>query len=350
MPLIAHPSAPPHLSHLADLTDQTNLTDQTDPSDQTDQADPSHSPPPASLESSPPAKTPFKRPEPARDARVPLLSPRQMSQWQRRHAEFADALAARLSLFLRAELTLALAGVQSLPYQRLTESWPAPAHFTLFKTEPLRGVSILHIPTPLGLSIADRLMGGSGCSGPDRQEMGAIENALLEQVALMVAAEWCAQAAPLQELKPVLLGHESNAGFLQTAPPQAAMLLVALDATLGDCREQIQIAFPVAALEPLLRRLAEETPAASAPEPEPAAPCAWNPCFDEVRIAVTGAWSGWEVPARQVLHLKVGDVLRIDPAAARQVEVRLGGHAKFQGRPGLLAGNWAVELAEVVKH
>jgi flagellar motor switch protein FliM len=313
-------------------------------------AEPAACPPQASAENGFAPGTPFKRAMPPSDARAPMLSPRQMRQLQLHHQGFAGALAARLSLFLRAEMTLALAGIRARPYQQMTESWPDPAHLTLFKTEPLRGVSILQIPTPLGLSIVDRLMGGSGLSGPAGQEMGAIENALLEQVAQIVAAEWCAHAAPLQQLKPVLLGHESNARFLQTAPPQAAMLVVALDAALGDCREPIQIGFPLAALEPLLRKLAAQTEPAPVPEPESSAPCAWNPRFDEVRIAVTGAWHGWEVAAREVLNLKVGDVLRMDPAAARQVEVRLGGRAKFQGRPGLVAGKWAVELTEVVKH
>jgi flagellar motor switch protein FliM len=270
-----------------------------------------------------------------------------MGSWQSHHRAFAAALAARLSHFLRAELTLTLAGIQLLPYQRMTESWPDPAHFTLFKTEPLRGVSILRIPASLGLAMVDRLMGGSGRPASARQEMGAIENALLQQVAQLAAAEWCGLAAPLQELKPVLLGQEGNARFLQTAPPQAAMLVVALDASLDDCREQIQFAFPFAALQPLLRRLAVDVDAA--PTPEPPAPCAWNPCFDEVPIPVTGVWHGCEVPAREVLHLKPGDVLRFHPAAARQVEVCLGGHPKFQGRPGLVAGCWAVELTEVVK-
>jgi flagellar motor switch protein FliM len=127
------------------------------------------------------------------------------------------------------------------------------------------------------------------------------------------------------------------------------MLVVALDAALCDCREQIQIGFPFAALEPLLRRLAAKLEPASAPAPEPSAPSAWDPRFDEVRIAVTGAWQGWEVAAREVVNLKVGDVLRMDPAAARQVEVRVGGRAKFEGRPGLVAGKWAVELTGVVK-
>ncbi len=296
------------------------------------------------------ARNPFKNAALVRDTRALLLSPRQMRQARLHHEEFAGALAARLSQFLRAEFSLSLAGLQLLPYQSMTESWPDPAHLTLFKTEPWRGVSIVQIPTPLGLCMVDRLMGGCGQPGPAPQEMGAIENALLEQVAQMVAAQWCRQAAPLQELKPVLLGHESSARFLQTAPPQAPMLVVALAAVLGDCREQIQIGFPLAALEPWLRQLAAGTEAAPAPEPAPSPACAWNPCFNEVPIAVTGAWNGLEVAAREVLHLKVGDVLPLDPAAARQIEVRLGGQPKFHGRPGLVAGHWAVELTEVVKH
>jgi flagellar motor switch protein FliM len=321
----------------------TNPTDQSDPTDPTDCADLPEAPSLA-------PKKPFKDPPPKSVSRPSLLSPGQMHKLQCHHTSFARALAARLSHLLRDEFTVALAGLEVMPYQRMTESWPDPAHLTLFKTEPLRGVSILEIPAPLGLSMVDRMMGGSGRCVAARREMGAVENALLEQAAQCVAAEWCAQAAALQELKPVLLGHENSARFLQTAPPQAAMLVVALDTALGDCREQIQIGFPFAALEPLLRRLAAELEPAPEPPPAPSPACAWNPCFDDVRIAVTGAWPGLEVAARDVVHLKVGDVLRLDAAAAGQVEVRLGGKAKFQGRPGLIAGNWAVELTEIVKH
>ena len=261
MPTVFHPSHPSRSSHPAHAALPVEPAEPADPANLSDPADLSDSPSPA--------QAPFHRAAPARDARSPLLSPRQMRPWQLHHQAFAAALATRLSLLLRADLTLALAGIQVLPYQSMTESWPDPAHFTLFKTEPLRGVSILRIPAPLGLSIVDRLMGGSGRPASARQEMGAIENALLEQVAQVATAEWCGHAAPLQELKPVLLGQEANARYLQTAPPQAPMLLVALDASLDNCREQIHLAFPFAALEPLLRRLA----ANSGPRPHAGAAC-----------------------------------------------------------------------------
>jgi flagellar motor switch protein FliM len=329
----------PPLSTIAGPIALADPTDQSDPADPTDQPEQS-APVPLT------AKVPFKS---AQSARASLLSPRQLRKARLHHEAFAAALAGRLSLFLHADFALSLAGLELAPYQSMTETWPDPAHLTLFKTEPWRGVSILQVPIPLAFAMVDRLMGGSGRPGPAGQELGAIENALLEQAAQVIAAEWCAQAAPLQELKPVLLGHESSARFLQTAPPQTPMLVAAFAAALGECREQIQIAFPFAALEPWLRQLADESEPAPAP-PAPARSSAWNPSFDEVPVTVTGTWSGLDVSARQVLHLKVGDVLPLDAAAARQIELRLGGQPKFHGRPGLVGGHWAVELTEVVKH
>jgi flagellar motor switch protein FliM len=56
-----------------------------------------------------------------------------------------------------------------------------------------------------------------------------------------------------------------------------------------------------------------------------------------------------EIPARDVLHLKVGDVLQVSLQLAQQVCVRVGELSKFNGRLGTAGGNWAVELTQVLK-
>jgi flagellar motor switch protein FliM len=147
-----------------------------------------------------------------------------------------------------------------------------------------------------------------------------------------------------------LLGCESNGRFLQTAPPQTNMLVVAIDARLGDSTGQIKLAFPYAALEPFLRQLcAGSEPAPETPAPVPSAPAKWNHCLDDVTLPLTAEWQGLELSAREVLHLKAGDVLQISPEMARQVCLRLGENSKFNGRLGTLAGHWAVELTEAIK-
>ena len=53
--------------------------------------------------------------------------------------------------------------------------------------------------------------------------------------------------------------------------------------------------------------------------------------------------------ARQILALKVGDVLPLDSQGSQQINIRVADLLSFQGRPGTLAGQWAVELTQVIK-
>jgi len=279
-----------------------------------------------------------------------LLAPGELRKLRIHQEEFANALAARLSLYLRLEFSLKLTGLQTVAYGKLAKSWSNPSHLTLFKIEPLRGVSILEIPPPLGLSIVDRLMGGPGQAADSAREMSEIENALLDQAVQLILGEWCSQWSKVKELKPVLLGCETNGKFIQTALPETMMLVIAMEARLGNCVEQLQIGFPYSSLESLIRQLTKgaDTVADAPSQPAAKATCKWNPCFDDVRIPLVAEWQGIELAARDILALKIGDVLQINGQCAQQVKVRLADQPKFIARLGTVAGNWAVELTQVI--
>src|ERR1700691_339518 len=115
------------------------------------------------VQSDEPTEEPKKNPVQPYDFRNPmLLAPGVLRKLRMHQEEFVNALAARLSLYLRLEFSLKLTGLQTVAYGKLAQSWSTPSHLTLFKVEPLRGVSILEIPPLLGLCIVDRLMGGPG--------------------------------------------------------------------------------------------------------------------------------------------------------------------------------------------
>jgi flagellar motor switch protein FliM len=280
-----------------------------------------------------------------------LLSPRQLRKLRAHENQFLNAMEARVALFLRSEFPLKLAGVEIATYQKLTEGWAGPTHLILFKAEPLRGVSVLEIPLQLGLTIVDRLMGGLGHIEPTTREISEIEKALLDQIVQIILEEWCNNWSVVKPLKPSLLGCESSGRYLQTAPPQTNMLTLAIDARLGECAGQIKLAIPYAAMEPCLRQLCggAEPSFVETPAPTPAAPAKWNRSLDEVALPVVAEWQGLEISAREILHLKVGDVLQVNPQLARQVSLRLGEQSKFNGRLGTVAGHWAVELTQVIK-
>jgi flagellar motor switch protein FliM len=146
-----------------------------------------------------------------------------------------------------------------------------------------------------------------------------------------------------------LLGHESNGQFLQTAAHDAVMLVLVMEAKLGDCSEKIQIALPCSMLEPLIRKLGESTEFVAEPSRPPAPSPKWNRNFDDVPVAVTALWDDLVLSAREVANLKPGDILPLDPRSARRVKLRLADQPKFQGSLGTTGGKWAVAVTDVVK-
>jgi len=162
--------------------------------------------------------------------------------------------------------------------------------------------------------------------------------------------EWCNHWSSLQELRLVVLGHESNGRFLQTAPHDAVMLALSMEARIGDCMEQIQIGFPYYTLEPLVRKLSEELDAESEPIPNPAAAGGrWNRDFESVSVPVTALWDNLEITARDLLNLKPGDVLQLSQDSPTNVKVLLGKIPKFHATLGSRGKYLAVCLNQLIK-
>src|SRR5690606_27273814 len=82
-----------------------------------------------------------------------LFSPIAFSKLRLQRAAFVAALAARLSLLLRSDGSAKPSRLQPPPCQNWSQNRNEPACPTIFKLDPLRGVSVLQIPPPLAASV-----------------------------------------------------------------------------------------------------------------------------------------------------------------------------------------------------
>ena len=287
----------------------------------------------------------------AYDFRNPAyLAANEMRRLRIEHEQYLTRLAALLSIYVRMEFGLQMSKLQTVSYSKFTENINNPAHLVLFKIEPLRGICILDMNPRLGLTIVDRLMGGVGATPAQAQELSDIESALLEQVVQMFVGEYCSHWHKIQELKPVILGHENSGQFLQTAHSDTMMLVMSVEARLGDCLEQIQLAVPYGTIEPILRQLVDKLDvdlggALPPVNPKPR----WNPELESARIPVVAEWPQLQITARDLTNLKVGDVLPLEPEIVNQVRVRLASTPKFTARLGTQGSKWAVEITQPIK-
>jgi flagellar motor switch protein FliM len=282
------------------------------------------------------------------DFRQPaFLTSSELRRIRLRHEEFIRSLAARLAIYLRLEVAIHMAKLHTILYNKFTETLANPTHLTLFKAEPLRGICLLDTPPRLGLTMVDRLLGGPAHSVNANRDLSEIEIALSDQIARIILGEWCNLWQKLQELRPVLVGHENNGRFLQTAPHDTVMLCLCMEVRLGDCIEQLQMAFPYYTVEPLVRQLSQSSDAERSSGAPPQAAIRWNPALDDLKTRLVAEWNGLQLTARQLGQLRPGDFVPLEGEHLSRVRVRVETLPKFHGRLGAVGGHRAIEILQI---
>jgi flagellar motor switch protein FliM len=262
-----------------------------------------------------------------------------------RHEDFISALAARLSIHLGMEVGLQMSKLEAMPFQKFSDGLANPTFLTMLKLQPLAGIGLLDIPPRLGLCIVDRELGGPARIPEESSQVGKMEARLLSLAVGVIVHEWCSSWSDLLEVRPTVLGNESNSRFLRTSSPETPMLVVGVEARLGDLVEQMQFAFPHPMLEPLALKLnagvnnGEKLDAAAK-----TAAAQWNARFDDLEVEVKAELPAIQLPARQLAGLKPGDVLTVPPELMNQVQLRLADRPGFVGNLGLCNQRRAVKI------
>jgi flagellar motor switch protein FliM len=222
-----------------------------------------------------------------------------------------------------------------------------------------RRTSVYSRPTPCRESafsmsiLASRLRSWTGCWAVPASLHAAerylteIEVTLLEDIVIMILEEWCSQWKDAKELHPTVIGHESNGRFLQTSTKDAVVLTLTMEATFGECSEQIQIGIPYFTIEPLVRSLQasrqkEGTPAVKAQKAE------WKPVYEHISLPVRAEWDAFELSLREVTELRVGDIIELPTGIVDRTTVKLNGSSKFSGTVGLDGETVVVKLTQKI--
>lgn len=284
------------------------------------------------------------------DFRQPtFLTAAEMRRLKAGCAEFAQNAASRLTNYLQSDVDLKLVTVAPERFKTFNASLPTPTHMSLFRLDPLRGVCVFQVDVGLGLLLADRLMGGAATAPEEGRALGELEATLLDQVVTVLVETWCVQWASWQACQPVLLGHENDARYLSSSTPDANVLAVKIEAKLGEVTGSFQMIFPFRTLDPLFRHIRQqikqgaETPG----EGTPTKAVRWDARYEDLPVSVTARFPSFQLPARRISRLAVGEVLSLPADYAQRVQMSLAGLNRLTGRLGTREGHWAVEIASL---
>lgn len=283
------------------------------------------------------------------DFRNPVfLTEIELRQVRIRHEQFIHYLAARLSMFLRMDFGLKMSQLYTTPYGKFTDAIPNPTYIALFRVEQLNGVGVIDLSPRLAMTMVDRLLGGKGHSVRGERYLTEIEIALVEDVLYIILEEWCRQWEDTRELNATLIGRENNGRFLQTSPHDAIVLVLTMEATLGDCSEPMQIGIPYYTIEPVIRKMQENAKRFNRLRVD-RKDAQWMSAYDNIVVPIWAEWEAFEAPLQDVLSLRPGDVVELPSDILEQTIVKLDGTPRFRGEVGLEEEQVAIKITEIIQ-
>ncbi len=280
------------------------------------------------------------------DFRNPVfLSEKEVNQVRARNDKFAFYLGQNLAMELRMSIDFTVTNLAVQQYAQFTQSIESPSHISLFKINELTGVGLLEISPVLALGMVDRALGGKGVASQDLRFLTAIESAMVDDIAQIIVDEWCHQWDGYMELNAQVIGQETTGRFLQTSSFDSPVIVLTIEANLGEIKESIRIGIPYYTVTPILTRIQEVTQKANkATGKEGGVP--WKKTYDNISVQVNSEWAVSETTVKGLLELQEGDFLDLGPNILQQTRISIAGKDCFLGEYGKEGDGVAVKITE----
>lgn len=267
------------------------------------------------------------------------------------HETFARLTTTSLSAQLRTLVHVHVASVDQLTYEEFIRSIPTPTTLAVINMDPLKGNAVLEIAPEITFIIIDRLFGGSGdTSGKVNRDLTDIEQSVMEGIIVRILANMREAWTQVIDLRPRLQQIETNPQFAQIVPPSEMVILVTLEIKIGEEAGMMNICIPYITIEPIVSKLSSSF---------------W---FSSVRRSSTTQYLGTlkekladvemelvadigsiNVPIRDVLSLRTGDVIRLNTIKVGEpLTLSVGSKKKFYCQPGVVGKKVAVQIIEKI--
>lgn len=282
------------------------------------------------------------------DFRTPIhLAEAELRRLRTIHSGFISTISARFSSLLRADMSLKLSRLLTMPYAKFSESMKNPTHISLFKVDQLPGIGILEINPRLAISMTNRMLGGRGLTSEEERYLTEIEIALLEEIVDIIVQEWCRQWKDERHYTGRQIGHENNPRFLQACSADTVTLVLTIEALAGDTVEQIQLGIPYNMLEPIVKSMhakrSREMQSTTDVKPQQ-----WRTSYNQIAVPLIADWEVPGVTVSDILALSPGDIIEMPRTTLANTRVRIANAPRFIAQTGSENGHVAIQISSEI--
>jgi flagellar motor switch protein FliM len=276
------------------------------------------------------------------------VSKDQIRTLENMHEGFARNFGAAMSGYMRTIVDCRLSVVDQLSYSEFVQSLPNPTCFNVLTAEPLEGKLVMEINPSIVFPIIDKSLGGGVTDSPvpDRP-MTDIEMRLVGRVTNMAVELLANTWHPVREIHFALEGQpEPNPHLVSVAPPNVSCILITFELRMGDHSGLMNICIPYSVIEPVMAAFSavQSWFAYGRKHQDPANKIYIQKAVQTAALPVIAYVGETSITLRELMDLKVGDVLTTAKGVEEALVVTVKGRPKFFARPGLFRGRKAVKV------
>lgn len=281
------------------------------------------------------------------------ISKNQVRTLQSIHENFAESFGYYLVSRLQTVVSIAVTSVDQLFYSEYILSVSNPSCLYVFDIEGTDGSGILEVSTQLALTLVERLLGGAGDVQPKPRPITPIEQAVIRGVVEHILFELQKAWRSIAELSFKFQRLEMEADFVQIAPSSEIVIVISFDVNIGLHTYLMNLCFPTFALEEVLTKLIRQQITAV---PTKQTPDKIRDNMEIIRkhmaktyLPVLAELGKSTITVRELLELKVGDIIKLKNKITDEVIVSVAGKKKFAGRPGSVDSKKAVKILRLLR-
>ena len=274
----------------------------------------------------------------------------QIRSLTRIHENFARLLTTFFSAQLRTYVQITVASVDQIPFEEFIRSIPNMTLINVFEVPPLDGNILMEINPNIAYSMLDRLMGGTGASHSNVNNLTEIETKIMTNLFERSFDNLREAWANIADIDPILTELEVNPQFLQMISPNETVVVISFNSIIGETSGMINICIPHVVLEPIVPNLSVRYwMQSNKKEVSPEQTAIIERRVKQSDLEVVAELGNTEISIEDFLLMQIGDVVQLNQKISQPLTLNVGGIPKFTVQPGKLKKSMAVQVLESLK-
>ncbi len=260
--------------------------------------------------------------------------------------KFATLAERWISSSLQRTIEVEFASTEMVKYQDCINAFSNPTSFTLFAMEPLVGTAMMAIEPRLVYSLIDCMFGGDGKPIERMREFTPIEQRMMAKFGAEMLNGLQQAWNIVYPVKIKIKKTEVKPEFVHLASPSDMIVVIIFSIKAEEFSGNLHLCIPYLLLEPIKDRLSSKYLREKDRE------YTWGEqlqnLLQDTPVTVIAELGTTIKSIRDLLDLKVDDVLQLNTGPEDLVTLCIDHIPKFYGFPGIIKGNRAVEIASLI--